>query len=212
MNAAATYLLAAAVLVAVIDWLAVARGTRTVEYVCKPGTLLLLVACALALQPTSPPERAWFVAALLLGAAGDVLLMLPRDLFLPGLLAFLLGHLAYIAGFISTGPSGPRAGLAAVLVAIALVSILPRVLRGVTRETPALAAAVVAYAVVIGGMVVAAFASRQPVAVVPALLFLGSDTLIAFRRFVAPRPWMPVAITVTYHLAQAGLVLSLVRA
>ena len=42
------------------------------------------------------------------------------------------------------------------------------------------------------------------------MLFLGSDALIAETRFVAPRAWGPVAVMVTYHLALAGLVLSLV--
>jgi len=34
--------------------------------------------------------------------------------------------------------------------------------------------------------------------------------VISFRRFVRERPWMPVTIIVTYHLAQVGLVVSLV--
>jgi len=36
-----------------------------------------------------------------------------------------------------------------------------------------------------------------------------SDSLIAENRFVRPLPWAPVAIIVTYHIAQAGLVWSL---
>jgi uncharacterized membrane protein YhhN len=44
-----------------------------------------------------------------------------------------------------------------------------------------------------------------------AALFFASDTLIAWNRFVRPRPWMPLAIIVTYHVGQAGLVLSLAR-
>ena len=42
-----------------------------------------------------------------------------------------------------------------------------------------------------------------------AVLFYCSDALIAWRRFVRPKPWQPLVIIVTYHLAQAGLVLSL---
>jgi hypothetical protein len=43
---------------------------------------------------------------------------------------------------------------------------------------------------------------------VGAALFAGSDALIAWERFVAKRAWGPVTIIVTYHLAQALLVLS----
>jgi len=36
-----------------------------------------------------------------------------------------------------------------------------------------------------------------------------SDALIAETRFVKARPWQPVGIMVTYHLALTGLVLGL---
>lgn len=202
-------LLLAALAVAGFDWFAVSRGHRVLEYLCKPGVMLLLASSAVALHPASDSQRAWFVAALLLGAVGDVLLMLPRDLFLPGLLAFLLGHLAYAGGFLATGFSPPRALFIAVVLAAALLLILPRVLRGAAKHSPALAPAVAVYALAISAMATTAFASRLPIAVAPAILFLGSDALIAFRRFVSPMPWMPVTIMVTYHLAQVGLVLSL---
>src|SRR5439155_19256377 len=41
----------------------------------------------------------FFVIALALGLASDVFLMLPRDMFVAGLVAALVEHLAYIAGF-----------------------------------------------------------------------------------------------------------------
>jgi uncharacterized membrane protein YhhN len=47
------------------------------------------------------------------------------------------------------------------------------------------------------------------VGAVGAVLFYASDALIAWNRFVQPRPWMPLAIIVTYHVGQAALVLSL---
>jgi uncharacterized membrane protein YhhN len=196
--------------VAAVDWVAVGRGARRVEYAAKPATMLVLIALALTLHPASGPQRAWLVAALVLGLAGDVCLMLPRDLFMPGLVAFLLGHLAYVAGFVSTGFTPVRGLLALVVVAAAAGFVLPRVLGGVrARKDRGLVPAVLAYVAVISAMVVVAFASRFPPAVVPAALFFGSDILIAFRRFVSPRPWMPVAIMVTYHVGQLGLVLSL---
>ena len=42
-----------------------------------------------------------------------------------------------------------------------------------------------------------------------AVFFMTSDALIGEDRFVQPRPWQPVAIIVTYHVAQALLVVSL---
>jgi uncharacterized membrane protein YhhN len=58
-------------------------------------------------------------------------------------------------------------------------------------------------------MAASAIASGNPWAIVGALLFVASDSLIAETRFVGPRTGGAVAIMVTYHFAQAGLVLSL---
>src|SRR5205085_1515979 len=66
-------------------------------------------------------------------------------------------------------------------------------------------------ALVLSPMVSAALATGIGLAIAGAVLFFASDTLIAWNRFVAPRPWMRLAIIVTYHLGQGGLVLSLAR-
>jgi uncharacterized membrane protein YhhN len=60
-------------------------------------------------------------------------------------------------------------------------------------------------------MLAVAIASGNPLAIVGAALFVTSDSMIAWSKFVAPFAAAPVAIMVTYHLAQAGLVLSLLR-
>jgi uncharacterized membrane protein YhhN len=60
-------------------------------------------------------------------------------------------------------------------------------------------------------MVVLALNVGVAAAAVGAGLFLGSDTLLAWNRFVRPVRYGPVGIHVTYHLAQGLLVLSLVH-
>ena len=67
-------------------------------YVCKPATLVFLIAVALALDPVHGDMRTWFVVALVLSLLGDIFLMLPSDRFVFGLGAFLLGHVAYTVG------------------------------------------------------------------------------------------------------------------
>ena len=69
----------------------------------------------------------------------------------------------------------------------------------------------VAYMAVISAMVTCALATGNVLAAAGASLFFVSDALIAWNRFVRPLAWAPVAIMVTYHLGQAGLVTSLVR-
>jgi len=210
MNAFALLLVLAALAAACVDWLAVAHQHRRVEYIAKPATLALLVGCALVLRPVSEAQRAWFVAALVLSLAGDVCLVLPKDRFLGGLGCFLAAHLAFCAGFLASGFSAARAALALTALIIVGAVVMQRVIRGArasgqARRVPA----VRVYGVALSAMVGLAFASRQPAAVAPAFLFYVSDGVISFRRFVQARPWMPVAIIVTYHLAQVGLVISL---
>jgi uncharacterized membrane protein YhhN len=69
---------------------------------------------------------------------------------------------------------------------------------------------VAAYILVISVMVTMAIGTGDARAIVGASLFYVSDALIAWNRFVRPLAFAPVAIMVTYHLAQAGLVLFLV--
>jgi uncharacterized membrane protein YhhN len=216
VTAAALVALVIAGVFAVGDWYSRLRPNAPLEYVCKPGTLIALVATAALLDPRfggtdHNAVRAWFVAALVLSLAGDVLLMLPREQFVGGLAAFLLAHVCYIAGFVAGGLRGLAVALALLGTAIVLFPVARRVLRGVATNEPALRPPVVAYLAVIGTMLAVAVASGNPVAAVAAALFVASDSMIAWSRFVVPFAAAPVAIMVTYHLAQAGFVLALLR-
>lgn len=210
MTGPAAVFLALALAAAVFDWIAVHQQQKTVEYLCKPLTLVLLIACALALDPDDPAVRAWFVLALVLSLAGDVFLMLPKDLFVFGLGSFLLGHIAYIVGMHVDGVDGLRLLIGIVIVMVLLAVIGTRILKGVRAgPDPGLGGPVVAYMGVISAMVASAIGVGQAMMVIGAALFYASDALIAWNRFVAETRHHDVAIMVTYHLAQAALVLSL---
>jgi uncharacterized membrane protein YhhN len=211
VTGAAILFLALTLVAACGDWIAVHQGATALEYVCKPLTMVLLVFTALALDPEDPTARAWFVVALLLSLAGDVFLMLPQDLFVFGLGAFLLGHIAYIVGLHVEGVDGARFLVGIVLVMAVLAVLGTIILRGVRAgPDPGLAGPVVAYMFVISAMVASAIGVGSPFAIAGAGLFYVSDALIAWNRFVRETPHAPVTIMVTYHLAQVGLVLSLV--
>ncbi len=201
-----TALLVAAAVFAVADWVAVTRGDRRLEYVAKPATTALLGAAAVALQPEDPTQRAWFVAALVLSLAGDVFLMLPRDAFVPGLASFLLGHVAYIVGLAREADDVTAWVVLPVVLAVLVGS---RVVRAVDDRT--LRGPVVAYMVVITAMACVASATGDWRAFAGALVFMASDSMIAWNRFVRSFPYARLAIMSSYHLAQALLVLSLLR-
>ncbi len=216
MTAAAWVLLAVAGLFAVADWLAVAGASKPLEYVCKPAATAALVAAAAVLDPVHADTRAWFVAALVLALTGDVFLMLPGDRFVPGLASFLLAQLAFAVGFsLHPGGAGEYA-VGAVIVAVVGVPLVTRFVGALRRGGHgALAGPVVAYFLAISAMVVSAIASGNADAITGAGLFFASDGLIAESRFVpagriGTQRATPVAIMVTYHLALAALVVSLV--
>jgi uncharacterized membrane protein YhhN len=193
--------LLAFLLLAATDWVAVAQGRRGLEHVAKPAALAALLVYAAGSTAPSP----WLIAALALSLLGDVYLMLPDDRFVAGLSAFLLGHVAYTVAFDAAG------GALAVWLFVVLVAASPfgnRILRAAPGG--ALRAAVTVYMLVIGVMVASALASGSWSAAIGALLFLASDTMIAWNRFVFPFAGARLAIIVTYHLGQWGLVEGLI--
>lgn len=190
------------VLAAVLTWIAVARRAKPLEYASKPAAILFLIFVAASVDPINP----WFIGALAFSLLGDVFLMLPDDLFVPGLALFLLAHIAYIVGFV-----GERLSTEVLLIAVVVMLFVSTALAlPIVRSAPrALKAPVIAYTVAISTMAAGAIASAEIPAIAGAGLFLTSDYLIARGRFIRPAGWGPVAMIVTYHLGQAGLVLSL---
>lgn len=207
MNAVAVAFLVAAGVAAVGNWVAVVRDQRRGIYICKPLTLVLMIAAAVALDPVSSTVRTWFVIALVLSLAGDVFLMLPRDAFVAGLASFLLAHVAYIVGFSQRNDGRWWFAIPVVLLAAILGARLVRGLRAGGHD--ALVIPVVAYVLTILMMVSSAVASGNVLAAIGALTFMVSDALIGEDRFVVHRAWQPLAIIVTYHVGQALLTVSL---
>jgi uncharacterized membrane protein YhhN len=211
MTAVAFLLIAFTLVVAVVDWIAVVAGRKPIEYVAKPLTMVVLIAAALALDPVDTTTRNLFVAALVFSLVGDVFLMLPQNLFVAGLASFLVGHLCYIAGLMTRGQDGAWFVVGLVVVVAAVLVIGIRIVRAVRQsDEPAMVAPVTAYIAVISFMVASAFGTRNAFAIGGASLFYASDALIAWTRFVEDKPWGRLAVIVTYHLGQVGLVLSLV--
>jgi uncharacterized membrane protein YhhN len=207
-----------------VDWVAVGTDRHRLEYAAKPAVLAALVAAAAAI-PTGRTDlvdrRWWFVAALVCCLIGDVVLMLPSQRFVIGLGAFLVGHVLFIVGLLQP-PAPPGVppfsfstlGLAVAALAVVAVEAAPGtvLLRSLAaRGDRALIAPVCVYIAAIATMVVLAVNVGVARAAVGAALFLVSDTLLAWNRFVRPVRHGHVAIHVTYHLAQGLLVLSLLR-
>ena len=210
MTRAAWPAFAATIVVAVVDWLAVVVSRRRVEYAAKPAVMVGLIAVAILVRPVSDLERWFFVGALALGLLSDVFLMLPNDMFLAGLVAALVEHIAYIAGFRAREWAASLAAVATVVVLVSVAVFLPATYRALRRDQPKLVGPVLGYVAVFVVMVASAGGSGSRVALAGALLFFYSDALLAWNRFVHPLTWGRLANIVAYHSGQALLVLSLV--
>ena len=211
MNLPAWGAFALAAIASAGDLASILRHDKRLEYATKPAVMVMLIGAALLLHPASQGERALFVVALVLGLVGDVFLMLPDEFLIPGIVAFLAGHLAYAAGFRFAGFAivGLVAGL--VIVAATAGFFLRRILGAVqSGGRPNLRNPVIAYAIVISLMTVSATASGNLVAAAGGLLFFFSDVIFAWYRFVKPVAWGQPVNIVMYQAGQALLVLSLV--
>ena len=149
-------------------------------------------------------------AALLLSALGDA--AGAKGLFIPQMLFFALAHGAYMCYFLPQAQVAPRPFVWPVLTALLLflfVCIVPR------AADPAERAGVAVYGLVVAGMLYSALQYRGAYAAwfrLAALLFVFSDSVIAWGRFVAPVPCRTYVVMITYYAAQYLFYLFAVRA
>jgi len=69
-------------------------------YIFKPLTTSLIIALAALAKPSiNKRYKILIIIGLIFSLGGDILLMLPFDLFVPGLISFLIAHLVYIYAF-----------------------------------------------------------------------------------------------------------------
>ena len=165
------------------------RGWQPGVWVAKPLASACFLWMAVALDAPATGYGRLVLSGLALCALGDVLLV-PRGrprAFQAGILAFLLGHLAYAAAFMRLGP----APLAMVAAAVGMVAFGGAVLHWLGPRLPDdMRKPVRAYVAVISAMVVCgvgATAGRGPGTVaIGAVAFALSDVAVARDRFVSP--------------------------
>jgi uncharacterized membrane protein YhhN len=210
-------------LVAALDWAAVAKGWKKVEYVAKPATMLVLLGLLALVGGFSSLPLICFGLGIFFSLAGDVFLMVPSarspdGWFVPGLIAFLLAHLTYIVGLNTPLPNvSPIWSLGlAVILALTAARILRRILAGVRQKgLQRLVGPVGLYGMVITLMLLSALLTLNNAAwkmsaaglvALGAILFYFSDTLLAWNKFVNPIKNGRLADIILYHLGQFALV------
>jgi uncharacterized membrane protein YhhN len=193
--------------------LAIANGTwaldqRALLLVFKPLTTLLIIAHAWRRGLDAPAARRFVLAGLWFSLVGDVALMWPQRGFVPGLIAFLIGHGLYIGAFTR---EHRFAALPAALAAYALIA--GTILAFLWDAIPAgLRIPVAGYVLALTAMaaqtaVVALRAQGDDVRrarglMIGGALFMVSDTVLAINRFSMPIPAAGLWILATYWAAQ----------
>jgi uncharacterized membrane protein YhhN len=205
MTTSATILLVFALAIAVIDWWAVATDRLNIEFLAKPSVMVILIAVALAVETDNNVGRGLVIAALGASLVGDVVLMLPDGRFELGLAAFLVAHLIYLVAFIPELHFLPAVIALAVIGAVSF-AIVPRLMAEVRPHGSLLMIAVPIYIAAVSATAVFAAGTAVWTAAIGGMLFLISDALLGWDKFVGPAPGGRVAVHVTYHLGQMGLV------
>ncbi len=199
--------LAATMIAAIANWYSRWKPNDRVELVSKPLTTIGAIAVA-ALADGPDGATIITIVALALCLIGDVALLPAVDRFVVGLAAFLLGHIAFIAMFVSRGlDRWPLAGVGIVGCALLLGSVAAPIVRGAAKK--GFGIPVRAYLVVISTMCVIGWATGNWLVMLGATAFIISDSILGWGQFVAEHAWMHLAIMVTYHIAIVTLAASL---
>lgn len=198
---AATTALCALLAIASAPW---ALGLPALNFIFKPLATIAIIAFALQRGADQPLPRRWVLTGLLCSLAGDVALLWPQAGFLPGLVSFLLAHLAYLVAFTRLRPLAAHR-LPFVAYALVASAVLWLLWSGVPA---ALRVPVLVYVVCLASMAAQSavlWRSGEPRGAVLALggaLFVASDALLASNRFATPLSMASLWILPPYWLAQ----------
>lgn len=161
----------------------------------------------------APPSdyRRWISLGLIFSLVGDVLLAWPQDLFVFGLGAFLVAHLAYLKAYLS---DCRRLALLPLILALSVGAVLLGILTA--NGLGPLLIPVIVYGLAISAMLWRALARLGTdvpkrsalLAAAGAVAFVFSDSVIGINRFVMPFHAAPYVIILSYWLGQWGIAAS----
>ena len=208
----AIILSAGVLLSAVLAIWADAKGRRWPFHVLKPLTTVLVITVALvARTPVPAAYKTLILAGLLCSLLGDIALMFPEKWFKAGLVSFLAAHVFYILAF-KPGPGRPiSAGMLVpfIIFGLLMFRILAPSLGPLKFPVLIYMAAITAMAGLAAGRFVYSGGTRPLLAFAGAVLFLISDSVLAYDRFAKKLRPAQAIILGTYFPAQLLIALSI---
>lgn len=167
--------------------------------------ILIIILALLTKVPQSKTYYTLITIGLVFCAIGDYTI----QWFIVGLIFFLIGHLFYIAAFLSTKEQhSPKSLLAGIVLYGAIMAII--IAGGLWQDGDVVMAfAVVAYIAVISTMGWTSWRTKSTYAMIGATLFIISDSVLALNKFTVAIPAAGEIIMITYYSAQILLALSI---
>ncbi len=187
------------------------KGPAPFYRIAKPATMALIILVAAVRPGGTGPYKTFILAGLLASFAGDVFLMLDRKWFFAGLGGFLLAHGFYILAF---KPAPDRPATMGTLLPFLVFGLL--MFRTLAPNLGKLKLPVLVYIAAI--TVMAWFAAARFIeigssgalaALAGAILFLASDAVLAYARFVKDFASAQLFILGAYFPAQLLIALSI---
>ena len=220
-----TWLLIAVLAGFVVDWLAIAFHWVKVKPFTKISAILLLILWTLTVGNWQVDFLlVLLVLAQIFGLAGDVFLLLSDRWFIWGLGSFLVGNLVYLSlimvlvsdavsshSFLDSVNWALFLSLAVWLLILAIFYVVIYIPIKRKLISPSFRAAIQAYAWVLSFLVAFSFLlalmTPQPSGAIWALpigsaLFIGSDAVLAYNRFIKKVPKAQLWVRIAYHSAQ----------
>lgn len=168
--------------------------------------MVLFIMLAILLTKRSDSYALFVCIGLVFCAIGDYTL----QWFIVGLTFFLIGHLFYIVAFTRKNGQTPVAVKTILLLDGAIMSIW-LVTSLLDKGETVLAVAVVAYIAIILTMGWTSFRTNNKLAIIAAMSFIFSDSILAINRFIFDIPAAHELIMLSYYGAQLLFALSIQR-
>ncbi len=179
-------------------------NNRTLHYIFKPLTILVLIVSLFTMAGPNTEFKNWVLLGLILSLLGDIFLMLPKDRFIAGLVSFLLAHFSYVAAF-SLSFNGEITGwwlLSLIVIGAGYYSLLARDLGKLKIPVLVYTTAILAMVWLAGELYWATGSLFSLWLMIGALIFAVSDASLAWNKFKQPYRGAQLVILSTYFLAQ----------
>ena len=176
------------------------------KMVFKLIPMVLIISFALSTRNVNRRYYTLICIGLVFCAIGDYAL----QWFIFGLTSFLIGHIFYIAAF-SGGAKPVPTVVKAPLLVYGMLMALWMCMTLIGNDEIVLAIAVFAYISVILTMGWMSFRTGSTFAIIGALLFITSDSILAINKFITDVPFSHELIMFTYYGAQIFIACSIAK-